>query len=178
MPTFPHPCHRLSLDHPNGPARCGDLNWLGFVAGLWSRFRRGTVRRRHFCAILLLGVALGGCSEIARTDADPPQAEPPAASLAAEYMRSNFKDRSTLEGFEISQPRWVHSLVGWSWLACVRFRDQGRERSYTLFIQNNAIVDSRYSVETDACAAQTYSPFDVDSGTLGRPTPPRQPALY
>lgn len=178
MPMPPHLSHRLPRKRPIGPALSGDLNWLGFVAGLWSRFRGSAARRRRFYAILLLGAALGGCSEIARTDADPPQAEPPVASLAAGFMQSSFKDRSMLEGFEISQPRWVHSLVGWSWIACVRFREQGRQRSYTLFIQNNAIVDSRYSVETDACAAQTYSPFDVDSGTLGRPTPPRQPALY
>jgi hypothetical protein len=47
-------------------------------------------------------------------------------------------DRSAFEDFEISGPRWVHPLKGWSWLACVHFTDHGHVRSYALFIQNDS----------------------------------------
>jgi hypothetical protein len=74
--------------------------------------------------------------------------------------------------------RWVHALKGWSWLACVHFVDHGHLRTYALFIQNGAVADARYAVQSDACGAQTYTPFDIVSGTLGRPTSAEQPALY
>ena len=54
----------------------------------------------------------------------------------------------------------------------------GHLRSYALFIQDSAIADGRYAVETDACESQTYTQFDVATGVLGRPTAPTQPALY
>jgi hypothetical protein len=60
----------------------------------------------------------------------------------------------------------------------VHFHDHGRLRAYALLIQNNAVVDAHFAVETDACEAQTYTPFDLLTGTLGRPTAPRQPPLY
>ena len=95
-----------------------------------------------------------------------------------EISRLGHEHRSAFEDFEISGLRWVHSLKGWSWLACVNFTDHGHVRSYALFIQDDAVIDGRYAVETDACGSQTYTPFDMDTGTLGRPTVPRQPPIY
>jgi hypothetical protein len=37
----------------------------------------------------------------------------------------------------------VHSIKGWTWLTCVRFREQGRVRNYALFLDGNQIVDDR-----------------------------------
>ena len=51
-------------------------------------------------------------------------------------------------------------------------------RSYAVLIQDNAVVDARYAVETDSCEAQSYTQFDLVTGVLGRPTAPVQPALY
>jgi hypothetical protein len=87
-------------------------------------------------------------------------------------------DRASFENFEISGLRWVHALKGWSWLACVHFVDRGHQRTYALFIQNDAVVDARYAVQADSCGSQSYTPFDIVSGVLGQPTAPRQPALY
>jgi hypothetical protein len=69
-------------------------------------------------------------------------------------------------------------IRGWTWLACVHFRDHGHLRSYALFIQDNAVIDGRFAVETDACNSQTYTQFDLVTGVLGRPTAPVQPSLY
>ncbi len=60
----------------------------------------------------------------------------------------------------------------------MHFADQGHRRSYSVFIQHSAVIDARFAVETDACDSQTYIPFDVTSGVLGRPTAPEQPQLY
>jgi hypothetical protein len=104
--------------------------------------------------------------------------EPPYVSLAAKYLQSALKDQASYDGFEISPPRWVHSVQGWSFLTCVHFHDHGRLRSYALFLQNNTVIDARFAVETDACEAQTYMPFDLVTGLPGRSTAPTQPPLY
>ncbi len=122
---------------------------------------------------------MGGCSELAQPNETTPSGlEPPYVALAAKYLQAQFKDRAAYDGFEISNLRWVNSLRGWDWTTCVHYRDHGRLRTYVLFMDGNTVVDGRYSVETDSCESQTYSPFDVVSGTLGRPTAPVQPALY
>ncbi len=143
------------------------------MAALWSwrAVRRGALA-------LTLGL-LPACSELALpSEAGPPPAEPPYVSLAAKYFQSVFKDRSAYDGFEISGLRWVHSIKGWGWLACVHFQDHGHRRTYALLIQDNVVADGRYAVETDTCEAQSFTQFDVATGVLGRPTTPGQPALY
>jgi hypothetical protein len=72
----------------------------------------------------------------------------------------------------------VVSLKGPAWLACVHFQDHGHLRTYAIFIQDNAVADGRYAVETDACDGQAYMPFDLVTGQLGQPTAPVQPPLY
>jgi hypothetical protein len=140
--------------------------WRAFVAGLWS----------GVLALVLLLVS--GCAQLAQPSEAPPSTQPPYALLASRYLASVLADRSAFEDFEISGLRWVHSLKGWSWLACVHFTDHGHVRSYALFIQNDVVIDGRYAVETDSCGSQTYTPFDMETGTLGRPTTPRQPPIY
>jgi len=125
-------------------------------------------------------VVLPGCSELAQPSqaAAAPPAPPPYVSLTANYLLSALKDRAAYSDFEISGLRWVDSIKGWTWLACVHFWDHGHLRSYAIFIQDNAVVDARYAVETDRCETQTYTPFDLVTGELGRPTAPVQPPLY
>jgi hypothetical protein len=150
------------------------------VAALWSgaRIRSAPRAIRHAILALTL-VTLPACSELAESsDSAPPTAQPPFVSLAAQHLQSVLKDRASYDDFEISGLRWIHALKGWSWLACVHFHDHGHLRSYALFIQDDTVTDSRYAVETDACDAQTYTPFDLVTGVLGRPTAPVQPALY
>jgi hypothetical protein len=143
--------------------------WTAFMAGLWSRR----------IALVLTLIALPACSELAQPAEEvPPGAQPPYVLLAANHLRSVLKDRASYDSFEISNLRWVQSLNGWSWLACVRFQDRGHRRSYALFMQANAVVDGRYAVQTDACDAQSYIQFDLATGELGRPTLPVQEPLY
>ncbi len=93
-----------------------------------------------------------------------PQAAPDPGyrEMVASHLRRVFKNSSAYDSFEISDPRWVHSIKGWTWLTCVRFRDQGHVRSYAVFIDGttNKIVDDRFSVQTDNCDSQAYYPFE------------------
>lgn len=136
------------------------------------------VARRTLLTLMLL--ASPGCTQIAQPSeaATPPAEEPAYAALAAKYFSSTMTDRASFENFEISGLRWVHGLKGWSWLACVHFLDRGHLRTYALFMQNDAVIDARYAVQSDSCGSQSYTPFDVVSGVLGRPTAPQQPPLY
>lgn len=159
--------------------------WTAFVAGLWSPprpmrevafSRLWNATRRAVLALML--VLLPACAQLAQPTEAPPSTQPPYASLVSQYLASILADRASYEDFEISGLRWTHSVKGWSWLACVHFTDHGHVRTYAVFIQNDVVVDGRYAVETDACGSQTFTPFDVVTGTLGRPTAPRQPPLY
>jgi hypothetical protein len=155
------------------------------MAGLWCRHCVGDSRillsaAMARAALFTSLIVLSGCSELALpSDAATPPSPPPAyVSLAAKYLLSAFKDRAAYADFEISGLRWTDSIKGWTWLACVHFQDRGHLRSYAIFIQDNAVVDARYAVETDACETQTYTQFDLVTGELGRPTAPVQSPLY
>ena len=138
----------------------------------------GKAARRTLLALLL--PASPGCTQIAQPSeaATPPAEQPAYAAIAAKYFSSTMADRASFENFEISGLRWVHGLKGWSWLACVHFVDRGHLRTYALFMQNDTVIDGRYAVQSDSCGSQSYTPFDIVTGVLGRPTAPRQPALY
>src|SRR5271155_5497966 len=154
------------------------------MAGLWSgrlmSNARGSLRHMVRRAVLVLALlTMPGCSELAQpSEAVPPSPEPPYVPLVAKYLRTVLVDRSFLDGFEISGLRWVPSLRGRNWLACVHFRDRGPRRTYALFVERDAVVDARYAVETDACESQAFTQFDVMSGAIGRPTAPAQAPLY
>jgi|SRR5689334_23256573 len=136
-----------------------------------------TPARCAFSAVMLL--ASSACTQIAQSEmATPPADQPAYAAIAAKYLASSMADRAAFENFEISGLRWVHALKGWSWLACVHFADHGHRRTYALFMQNDAVVEARYAVQSDSCGSQSYTPFDIVTGVLGRPTAPQQPALY
>ena len=144
----------------------------------FNYFSAGSAVRRTVLALMLLPSP--GCTQIAQPSevATPPAEQPAYAAVAAKYFSSTMADRASFENFEISGLRWVHGLKGWSWLACVHFLDHGHLRTYALFIQDDAVTDARYAVQLDSCGLQTYTPFDVVTGVLGRPTAPQQPALY
>jgi len=125
--------------------------------------------RRRFAPLLTL-VVLTGCSTAALPRQDLREPEPQANYLAliSNYLRTQLKDVTSYDSFELSNPRWVHAATGWSVMSCVRFNDRGHTRSYAMFIQQNAVADARYAVQTDSCSSMTYTPFDPNSGTIGR----------
>jgi len=124
------------------------------------------MQRRAWAALLLAAVALSGClagcSGIAATNEDIAAMGPDPSSreVIAAHLKAIFKNYVSYDAFEISDPRWVHSIKGWNWLTCVRFQDRGHLRIYALFLNANKIVDDRYSVQTDNCDTQTYVPFE------------------
>ena len=92
--------------------------------------------------------------------------DPGANALVANRLKAVFKDGASYQAFELAGLRWVHTLKGWSWLACVRFQDRGHQRFYAVFVKDSAVTDDRYAVETDACQTQSYVPFDLGIGTM------------
>jgi hypothetical protein len=119
-------------------------------------------------ALFICSAALAACSGLAASNEEVPvtSLDPAYPQIVADYLRSTFKDYPSYESFEISEPRWVHALVGWSWITCVRFRDRGHSRTYALFLQSVKVIEGRYAVETDACGAQAYAPFALMTGGL------------
>ena len=131
---------------------------------LTSRQRRRSCR---VAALLSALVIVQGCSSLAMPgEATPPAqgVDPAYTKLVATYMKANFKELSPYDPAEISTPRWVESVKGWSWFTCVRFMDHGNRRTYSLFFNQTEVVDARYAVLTDACGKQTYSPLDMGLG--------------
>jgi hypothetical protein len=115
----------------------------------------------------LLAGFLAGCSGLAATNEEVPTTGPDPAlnKVVATYLNGIFKDRSAYDAFEISDYRWVHTVKGWNWLSCIRFQDHGHTRVYAVFIREaGVVVDGRYAVLTDNCAAPAYSPFDLMTG--------------
>jgi hypothetical protein len=129
---------------------------------------RGTRALRRAAGALLLSACVGlcatlsGCAGLAAGDAGVPLASPDPSyrETVASHLKRVLKNYSVYDSFEISDPRWVHSIKGWTWLTCVRFCDQGRVRNYALFLDGNRVVEDRIAVQTDDCDLQTYYPFD------------------
>ena len=115
--------------------------------------------------LLLTVVTLSGCSTLPTTG-DAPESgwDPSYREVIATYLKKTFKNYSSYEAFEISDPRWVHSLDGWTWLTCVRFQDRGHTRAYAVFLKGSVIVSARYAVQTDQCDLQTYAFFERMGG--------------
>jgi hypothetical protein len=115
----------------------------------------------------MLALALTACSDLVLSTEDAPAGavDPGANALVANRVKAVFKDPASYQAFELAGLRWVHTLKGWSWLACVRFQDHGHQRFYAVFVKDGAVVDDRYAVETDACQTQSYVPLDQGPGT-------------
>jgi hypothetical protein len=98
--------------------------------------------------------------------------------LIATTFRKTFKDYQSYRWFEISAPRLVDSIFGRTSLTCLRFDAKGRRRVYVFLIRNDTIVTARYDVQTDNCAAQSYEPFKLITGSEGPATAPLQNPIY
>jgi hypothetical protein len=130
------------------------------------------VQNAAWRAVLLAGcIVLGACSDFATPREDIPASgpDPTYGKAVATFLKGSFKDLSPNDVAEISGPRWIQSYTGWNWLVCVHFQDRGNHRTYAVFFRGNAIVDARYAVVTDACHAQSYSPFDLGTGAFNLP---------
>jgi hypothetical protein len=124
-------------------------------------------------AAMLHAVALtAACSSLAQTTTTTALSADYRVTIA-KHMKTLFKD--VVGGAEISDPRWVQSNKGWGWTVCVHFPDRGHQRTYVFVFNGDEFIDERYAVQTDSCAAQTYSAFDLGAGTrpgaIGDPGP-------
>jgi hypothetical protein len=108
-----------------------------------------------------------GCNQIQSTNGATPESGPAPSyrDIIAGHLKDTFKDYPSYEAFEISTPRWVHSLKGWNWITCVRFSDSGRRRTNALLLDGDAVVDSGYAVQTDQCDMQAYTMFEQMAGS-------------
>jgi hypothetical protein len=136
-------------------------------------------RCSHVAALVLAFAATAACSPLLRPIDEMASAAPPDYGVAvARHIRKVFTTLPPANTFEISAVRWLHAQGGWSWLACVRFQDRDHQRTYSVFIDGGAVIDARYSVRSDGCDAQAYSPFDPMSGTIGRAGTVEQSPIY
>ena len=145
----------------------------------WRQAAPTPEHRGSRIAALLAAIVLAQCSAV--PPEDPMQPAPPAnyGALVSAAVKG-FKGFADYSNFGISGLRWVHATSGWSWLTCLRYVDRGQQRFYAFFISGNTIVNARYDVRTDQCAAQQYVPFDVTTGAIGSlaPAPAPQQPLY
>lgn len=128
---------------------------------------------RQLAGLLSAALVLAQCSAVPLASATQPPAPVNYSALVAGTLRG-IKGFSGYSDFQISGLRWVHSAYGWTWLACVRFADRGRQHFYAFFLDGGSVVASRYDVRTDRCAAQQYAPLDLTTGAI-TPTLPAQP---
>jgi hypothetical protein len=115
------------------------------------------------CMVLAAGLMVApGCGSLVLSNEAAPAAgvDPGYIKIVATFMKNAFPSLSPYDAAEISQPRWVQTEKGWNWLACVHFQDNGSRRTYAVFFRND-VVDARYSVLTDACGTQSYSPIEL-----------------
>jgi hypothetical protein len=125
----------------------------------------------RYAAVAVALCALPGCSNLASSQDPVPDSSafPAYRTTIANYIRTTFKNQGTPQATEISDLTWMHTAVGWSWLACIRFQQDGHRHIYSVFLRDNAIVNSRYAVKTDQCETKTYSPFDLATGLVTAP---------
>ena len=116
-------------------------------------------------------ILLSACSAVPLTGNAAPPAGPANYGVPVGNTLRGFTGYAGYSNFEISSPRWVHAASGWNWLTCVRYYDGGLRRTYVFFMDNGAVVASRYGVLTDGCGAQQYLPFDAATGTIAAPMP-------
>jgi hypothetical protein len=137
---------------------------------------KATTWRR--AALVTAATLLAACSAVPLSQTAAPAAAPANYGMLVANALRAFNGYPGYSNFEISLPRWVHAATGWNWLTCVRFADRGQRRTYVFFMDENAVVNSRYEVLTDQCGAQQYWPFDPASGAVTAPAPapvPQQP---
>lgn len=58
--------------------------------------------------------------------------------------------------WEISKPRRVEVIAGWSWQVCLKGNRSGKPFYLALFIQNRVVVDVRSGVVVDRCESEVY----------------------
>jgi hypothetical protein len=128
-------------------------------------------------ALFGASIVIAQCSALPQQDATQPPPPVNYGVLVANVLKT-FKGYAAYNNFQISSLRWVHAATGWSWLTCVRYGDRGRAQFYAFFLDERSVINARYDVHTDQCAAQQYVPFDIATGTVGSPTAVLQQPIY
>ena len=108
----------------------------------------------------------------------PAAVEPGYRGMIANHLKGVLRNYASYQEYGLSRPRWVHTMHGWLWLACVRFSDNGHPRIYAIFFKQGAVIQSRYAVQTDACDLQAYEPIDLGAGAAHLPAPGSPGPLY
>ncbi|TMJ83555.1 MAG: hypothetical protein E6G78_17515 [Alphaproteobacteria bacterium] len=117
----------------------------------------------------------------------PDLSQPNYRRVVSDNIQTIFANWASLGALEISEVRRVDHVKGPAWITCLKFylqinpnptatgepiaapsapgtTNRGGPQYYAIFIQDNKIIDSRFSVVIDQCHSQTFQPF--------QPTPP------
>lgn len=136
---------------------------------------KATTWRR--AAPVTAAMLLAACSDVPLSQTAAPAAAPADYGVLIANTLRGFSGYPGYSNFEISPPRWMHAATGWNWLTCVRYAERGQRRTYAFFMDDGAVVNSRYGVLTDQCGAQQYWPFDPATGAVTAPAPAPVPQL-
>lgn len=129
--------------------------------------------------MLTLLTCLPACTSVGMAPQSAPTAGPSPTYLSqiAGRLKAQFKKPPT-DGLELSEPRWLLSSNGWTWMVCIRFQEQGYRRSYVMYFDAEHVLDEHYAVLSDGCDSQTYTPFDLETAKLVQQTIGTQGPIY
>ena len=121
--------HERSIDEIVAKLRPGELE-QGLQALIPEKRHGSPWSLRHAAWTVLLvattglSAVLADCSGLATNNGEVPATglDLSYREVIASHLKKTFKNYSTYDLFEISDPRWVHSMKGWNWLTCVRFQ--------------------------------------------------------
>jgi hypothetical protein len=128
----------------------------------------------------------------------PDLSQPNYRRVVADNIKAIFPNSASLDDLEISEVRLVDHVKGPAWITCLRFNMQIKPTAaqpapssttaedpgaapaepgstnrtgphyYAIFIQDNKIIDSRFSVAIDKCRSQAFQPFDPATSPAAR----------
>ena len=84
------------------------------------------MRRAAWAFLLVAWLWIVHCTAgLAASNTEVPVAgpDPSYRRVVATHLKQVLKHPTAYDSFEISDPRWVNSINGWTWLTCVRFHE-------------------------------------------------------
>ncbi len=108
--------------------------------------------------LLLPAAALSGCAGLATGNTEMPLRSPDLTyrEVASARLKSVLKNYDTYDTFEISDPRWVHSIK--AGIGLPAFASAIRTACAAMPYSSTG-TRPRFAVQTDNCDLQTYYPL-------------------
>jgi hypothetical protein len=120
--------------------------------------RRETIHLSGFLEVLVAGLIVGGCADLAATDSAQPPPTLPDKKKLAELVASAFQTTKLSGTVEVSPLRVATHGPG-EWMFCMKSNAANELAKYAVYLRNNAIAEIRSGVFIDGCYKDTYGPL-------------------